>query len=98
VTVFYGFAADVAFPYGPDGGYVNATAHSVKFNIDAAGWPFCSAAGQLMVDLTMHTSAGEQDEALLFDDAGGPGSRGCAFIGLGGGHGRPQSPLVGGRL
>ncbi|GBF91264.1 hypothetical protein Rsub_03584 [Raphidocelis subcapitata] len=70
VTVFWGFAADVAFPYGPDGGYVNATANSMKFSIDVAGWPFCSAtAGQLMVELTMHTSAGDDDGALLFDDA-----------------------------
>ncbi len=36
VTVFYNLNESVAFPYGDS--FVNASAGSVKFNIDAEGW------------------------------------------------------------
>jgi hypothetical protein len=71
VTAFYNISSDLLVPYGPDGTYVNVSAGSVKFNIDAAGWPFCSAANQLMVELSIFTSssAADSDEPVLFDDA-----------------------------
>ncbi|KAI8476902.1 MAG: hypothetical protein J3K34DRAFT_502663 [Monoraphidium minutum] len=68
VTVFYNIAADLSLPYG--NGTTNVTAGGIKWNIDAQGWPFCSASNQLMVELAVFTSAEEEDEPVLFDDDG----------------------------
>jgi len=69
-TIFYNLTAPVAFPYGD--GVVNVSAGAIKWNIDAAGWPFCGSTHQLMLELSIFTSqtSTEDDEPVLFDDAG----------------------------
>jgi hypothetical protein len=85
LTVLYDVPADLLVPYGPGGGLVGVPAGAVKFNIDAAGWPFCAATNQLMVELSILTrgaggaagaaaagaNATADDSAVLYGDGEG---------------------------